>query len=70
MSSEMGSNFFPHVCTYQLCAMKNDSFSHVYFFIVCRFQICRLCGPQYGVKLLWRHLGNYIASVAAICVHA
>ena len=28
------------------------------------------CCPQYDVKLMWRHRGNDIVSVAAICVAA
>ena len=28
------------------------------------------CCPQYNVKLMWRHRGNDIVSVAAICVAA
>ena len=28
------------------------------------------CFPQYDVKLMWRHRGNNIVSVAAICVAA
>ena len=28
------------------------------------------CCPQYDVKLMWRHRGNDIASIAAICVAA
>ena len=28
------------------------------------------CCPQYDVKLMWRHRGNDIVSVAAICVVA
>ena len=28
------------------------------------------CCPQYDVKLMWRHRGNDIVSVAAICAAA
>ena len=67
--------YVPHVCPVPSLFQWLAGFHKTFMFCYCKakygydVKLIRCC-PQYDVKLMWRHRGNDIVSVAAICVAA